>query len=471
MALSEAIIAQFSAIVGARNALTDESSIAPYMKEWRGLYHGVSSLVLRPGSTAEVSAILKLATDTRTPIVPQGGNTGLVGGQIPDLSGNQIVLSLTRMNTIRAIDAASNAIVVDAGCTLQSVRDAADGVDRLFPLSLASQGSAQIGGNLSANAGGTGALAYGVARDLCLGLEVVLPNGDVLNGLRTLKKDNRGYDLRNLFIGAEGTLGIITAASLKLFPKPKGTATAWLGLASPEQALKVLSLMQDALGPGLTTFELCAATPMQFALIHNAQMRSPLAEAHPWYVLAEVSSGQSQTAVEHALSSLLEAALDIDLILDAVMANSIEQARSFWAIREAMSDAQKHEGGSIKHDISLPVAAIPEFIERAGPLVEATIPGARVACFGHMGDGNLHYNVSQPVGADTQAYLARWDEMNRAVHSLVAEYNGSFSAEHGIGVLKRELLAETLDPVTLATMRNLKAMFDPLNIMNPGKVL
>ena len=281
----------------------------------------------------------------------------------------------------------------------------------------------------------------------------------------------RSYDLRNVFIGAEGTLGIITAASLKMFPKPKGQATAWVGLASPEHALKVLNMMQEALGPSLTTFELCAATPMQFALKHNAHMRDPFSSPHDWYVLAEVSSGQSQQVGEHTLSGCLEAALESGLIEDAVMSASIEQARSFWAIREAMSDAQKHEGGSIKHDISLPIACIPEFIRRAAPLVEAVIPGARVVCFGHMGDGNLHYNVSQPVGANSQDFLARWDEMNRAVHGLVAEYNGSFSAEHGIGVLKRTLLAETLDPVSLATMRSLKAMFDPLNIMNPGKVL
>lgn len=470
MPLDDNTISQFAAIVGHSNALTEESAIAPYMKEWRGIYNGMSPLVLRPSNTSEVSAILKLAAKTRTAIVPQGGNTGLVGGQIPDESGSQIVLSLTRMNKVRTVDQASNAIIVDAGCTLQKVRDAADDIDRLFPLSLASQGSAQIGGNLSSNAGGTGALAYGVARDLCLGLEVVLPNGDVLNGLRTLKKDNRGYDLRNLFIGAEGTLGIITAASLKLFPKPKGKATAWLGLASPDHALKVLNLMQEALGPSLTTFELCAATPMQFALKHNTQMRSPFSNEHQWYVLAEVSSGTSQAAAETALSNVLETALD-ERVEDAVVAVSIQQARAFWAIREAMSDAQKHEGGSIKHDISLPVSAIPEFIKRAAPIVEATIPGARVACFGHMGDGNLHYNVSQPVGADTKHFLARWNEMNSAVHGLVAQYNGSFSAEHGIGILKRELLAQTLDPVSLATMRSIKAMFDPLNIMNPGKVL
>ena len=471
MVLDTKVISQFSAIVGDRNALTEGDAIAPYLKEWRGLYHGVSPLVLRPANTAEVSAILKLATKTRTAIVPQGGNTGLVGGQIPDETGNQIVLSLTRMNHIRLVDAASNAIIADAGCTLQIIRDAAEDVDRLFPLSLASQGSAQIGGNLSSNAGGTGALAYGVARDLCLGLEVVLPNGDILNGLRTLKKDNRGYDLKNLFIGAEGTLGIVTAASLKLFPKPKGKATAWIALNMPEHALKVLNLMQEALGPSLTTFELCAATPMQFALKHNAQMRNPFSSNHDWYVLAEISSGQSQTAAEAALSDLLETTIANELVDDAVMAASIEQARAFWAIREAMSDAQKHEGGSIKHDISLPVATIPEFIARAGPIVEATIPGARVACFGHMGDGNLHYNVSQPVGANTEGYLARWSELNRVVHGLVAEYKGSFSAEHGIGVLKRELLAETLDPVLLATMRGIKSHFDPLNIMNPGKVL
>ncbi len=471
MTIDANLIERFSAIVGTRNALVDKETIAPYLKEWRGLYHGISSLILRPGSTAEVSAILKLACQTHTPIVPQGGNTGLVGGQIPDTSGKQIVLSLARMNQIRMIDAASNAIIVDAGTTLQNVRDAADHVDRLFPLSLASQSSAQIGGNLSSNAGGTSALAFGVARDLCLGLEVVLPNGDILNGLRTLKKDNRGYDLRNLFIGAEGTLGIITAASLKLFPKPKGQATAWLGLTSPAKALETLNVMQEILGPSLTTFELCAATPMQFALKHNVQMRNPLSTAHEWYVLAEVSSGQSQQAAEAALTSALETAFERELLQDAIVAASIDQGRNFWAIREAMSDAQKHEGGSIKHDISLPVAAIPEFIARAKPLVEATIPGARVACFGHMGDGNLHYNVSQPLGADTQEYMSKWDEMNRVVHGLVAEFNGSFSAEHGIGVLKRAILSQNLDPVTLNTMRSIKALFDPSNIMNPGKVL
>jgi FAD/FMN-containing dehydrogenase len=471
MTLNADLILQFSSIVGSANALTAQADIAPYMKEWRGLYHGVSPLVLRPCSTAEVSAILKLASQTRTSIVPQGGNTGLVGGQIPDTSGNQIVLSLTRMNKIRSIDASSNAIIVEAGCTLETVRSAADQIDRLFPLSLASQGSAQIGGNLSANAGGTGALAYGVARDVCLGLEVVLPNGDVLNGLRTLKKDNRGYDLRNLFIGAEGTLGIITAASLKLFPKPKGKATAWVALKSPVEALALLNLMQAELGPSLTTFELCAKTPMQFALKHNSQMRSPFKLAFDWSVFAEVSSGKTQDAAEHALTSVLETASQQGLIEDAVLASNSAQAAAFWAIREAMSDAQKHEGGSIKHDISLPAAAIPDFIERAAVLVETVVAGARVVCFGHMGDGNLHYNVSQPLGADRDQFLSQWERMNSVVHGLVAEFNGSFSAEHGIGVMKRAILAETLDPATLAAMRSIKTLFDPLGIMNPGKVL
>ncbi len=471
MALETGLIERFSAVVGAPHALTEADAIAPYLQEWRGLYHGVSPLVLRPGSTAQVSEIMKLASQTLTPVVPQGGNTGLVGGQIPDQSGSQIVVSLTRMNAIGAVDAANNTLIVGAGCTLQQVRNAANDVERLFPLSLASQSSAQIGGNLSSNAGGTGALAYGVARDLCLGLEVVLPNGDVLDGLKTLKKDNRGYDLRNLFIGAEGTLGIITAASLKLFPKPKSTALGWLGLASPRQALTLLNMLQEAFGPGLTAFELCAATPMQFALKHNRQLKCPLAGAHPWYVLVEISSANAPPAAAHALSSLFGTALDKGLIEDAIIAASIAQERNFWAIRDAMSEAQKHEGGSIKHDISLPVASIPEFIDRAALVVEATIPGARVVCFGHMGDGNLHYNVSQPVDADAGAYLARWQELNSAVHGLVAEFSGSFSAEHGIGVLKRDLLAASLDPVALAAMRSLKAVFDPLGIMNPGKVL
>lgn len=471
MALESGLIERFSAVVGAPNALTEADTVAPYLQEWRGLYHGVSPLVLRPGSTAQVSDILKLASQTRTPVVPQGGNTGLVGGQIPDQSGAQIVVSLTRMHAIRAVDAANNTMTVEAGCTLQQVRDAANDVERLFPLSLASQGSAQIGGNLSSNAGGTGALAYGVARDLCLGLEVVLPNGDVLNGLKTLKKDNRGYDLRNLFIGAEGTLGVITAASLKLFPKPKCKAVGWLGLASPGQALTLLNMMQESFGPGLTAFELCAATPMQFALKHNRQLKRPLAGAHPWYVLVEISSANAPPAAAHALSGLFETALDEGLIEDAIIAASIDQECSFWAIRDAMSEAQKHEGGSIKHDISLPVASIPEFIDRAALVVEATIPGARVVCFGHMGDGNLHYNVSQPVDAEAGAYLARRQELNSAVHGLVAEFSGSFSAEHGIGVLKRGLLAASLDPIALAAMRSIKSLFDPLGIMNPGKVL
>jgi FAD/FMN-containing dehydrogenase len=471
MALEPELVARFAGLVGPGNAVTDPDRLAPHLVEWRGLYRGRTSLMLQPETAAEVSAIMALAGRTRTAIVPQGGNTGLVGGQIPDGSGGQIILSLSRMDAIRNVDAAGGIITVEAGATLQAVQDTADAADRLFPLSLASQASAQIGGVLSTNAGGTTALAFGVARDLCLGLEVVLASGEILHGLRSLKKDNRGYDLRNLFIGAEGTLGIITAASLKLFPKPRGTATAFAGLASPARALELLTLAQSRLGASLTSFELSAALPFQFALRHMPALRDPFARSYPWYVLLEASSPVGAAQAQSALAAVLEDALAAELIGDAVPAASDAQARAFWAIREGMSEAQKHEGGSIKHDISLPLAAIPQFMDEAALAVQSVVPGARIACFGHLGDGNLHYNVSQPVGADKASFLARWADMNDAVHAVVSRHGGSFSAEHGIGVLKRDILARSLDPVALATMRSLKNLLDPLGILNPGKVL
>jgi FAD/FMN-containing dehydrogenase len=471
MALDASLIERFAGLAGPGGAVTDPKAIAPHLVEWRRRWTGATPLVLQPDSVEAVSAILALASETRTAIVPQGGNTGLVGGQIPDHSGNQIILSLTRMNRIRSLDPGAMALVAEAGVTLHSARDAANDAGLLLPLSIASQGSAQIGGVLSTNAGGTMALAHGVARDLCLGLEVVLADGRILNGLRMLKKDNRGYDLKNLFIGAEGTLGVITAASLKLSPRPRGVVTAFLALASSQQALNLLRLAQESAGAALTTFEISAATPVMFALKHMPGLRDPFAERHPWYVLAEISSARSEADASSTLTSILEAAFEMDLVLDAAIAASGAQAKMFWAIREGMSEAQSFEGGSIKHDISLPLSAMPAFIDEAAAAVERIVPGARVACFGHMGDGNLHYNVSQPEGMDKQAYLARWEEMNEAVHAVVARHGGSFSAEHGIGVLKRDLLARSLDPVALALMRGLKAQLDPSGILNPGKVL
>jgi FAD/FMN-containing dehydrogenase len=463
-------IEAFAAIVGARNALTGAADIAPFSVEPRGLYCRPASLVLRPGSVAEVSAILKLASQTRTPIIPQGGNTGLVGGQVP-ATGGEIILSLSRLNAVRALDPVSNTMVAEAGVVLQAARDAADAADRLFPLALGSQGSCQIGGNLSSNAGGTQVLAYGNARELCLGLEVVLPTGEVLDDLRRLAKDNTGYDLKNLFVGAEGTLGIITAAVLKMFPKPKGKAVAWVGLKTPADALALFNRARAIAGGALTGFELMQRRALEFALAYMPELRDPLPDTWPWYVLIDISSGRSQEDARELAEIILAGGIEDGFAGNAAIAASLAQERAFWRLREDISEAQRPAGGSIKHDISVPVEAIPEFIERAAPVVESIVPGARVVCFGHMGDGNLHYNVSQPVGADKQAYLAKWGEMNHAIHGLVIEMHGSISAEHGIGQLKREELAQTAPPVALELMRRIKAAFDPAGIMNPGKVI
>ena len=469
--ISPEILARFAEIVGERHALTAPEDIEPFVHEPRGLFAGRTSLVLKPGSVEEVSRIMRLATETRTPIVPQSGNTGLVGGQMPDGSGNEVVLSLVRLDRIREVDVLSNTITAEAGVILQNLHEAADEVDRLFPLSLASKGSCRIGGNLSSNAGGTDVLAYGNARELCLGVEVVMPNGDVFDDLRKLKKDNTGYDLKNLFVGAEGTLGIITAAVLKLVPKPKGREVAWIGLQSPAAALELFGRALDKAGSGLTAFELMRAITLEFVLKHIPGSVAPLAGAYPWYVLMEVSSGRSAEDARTLIEELLGEALEKEIIGDAAIAESLAQAKAFWGLREDMSDAQKPEGGSIKHDISVPVAAIPEFIDRAMAAVEKTVPGARVVCFGHMGDGNLHFNVSQPIGASREAFMTRYRDMNAAVHAVVRSLSGSISAEHGIGQLKRDELLETAPAVGIDLMRRVKSVFDPLGIMNPGKII
>jgi FAD/FMN-containing dehydrogenase len=465
--LSPELIARFRKIVGNKYAVTDAVDIAPYVTEERDLFHGRSPLVLRPGSNAEVSAICKLASEQRIALVPQGGNTGLVGGQTPH--NGEVVISMRRMDKIRDIDTASNTMTCEAGVVLQVAQQRAGEVDRLFPLSLGAEGSCTIGGNLSTNAGGTTALAYGVAREMALGLEVVLADGRILNGLSKLKKDNTGYDLRNLFIGAEGTLGIITAATLKLFPKPHAVETALVGLNSPAAALKLLSISQSEAAGTLTSFELLSDIAVDFSVRHGIDIRDPLTNKHPWYVLMELSSPRNDARA--ALESILAQGMEQAIVDDAVIAVNLGQRMSFWKLRDEMSAAQKPEGGSIKHDISVPVAAVPDFIEQANAAVVKLIPGARPVPFGHLGDGNIHYNVSQPVGGEPADFLARWHEVNAVVFDIVLRMGGSISAEHGIGVLKREELPQVKDKVAMELMRSLKALLDPLGIMNPGKVL
>ncbi|MGB7831702.1 MAG: FAD-binding oxidoreductase [Xanthobacteraceae bacterium] len=465
--ISPDIIARLTQIVGANNAITDPAEQEGYLVEERGLYHGHTPLVLRPGSVAEVAAILRLANETKTPIVPQGGNTGLVGGQVPH--GGEVLLSLRRLNRIREVDATSNAMTCEAGVVLAKAQAAAADVDRLFPLSLGAEGSCTIGGNLSTNAGGTSALAYGVARDLVLGLEVVLADGQIWHGLNKLKKDNTGYDLKHLFMGAEGTLGVITAAVLKLFPRPRAVETAFIGLPSPRAAIALLNLVQERTGGAATSFELIKSLGLELALRHGRGVRDPLPSKHPWYVLLQLSS--QSAGLRAVMEDVLAAAAERGLIEDATIAESLDQAKAFWHIREILPEVQKPEGGSVKHDVSVPIALVPQFLEQADAAIEKLIPGVRPVPFGHVGDGNIHYNVSQPVGADKEAFLVRWYEVNAVVDDVVAKLGGSISAEHGIGVMKRDLLPGVKDPVALNLMRTLKRTLDPNNILNPGKVV
>ena len=465
--LSPELIARFRAIVGDKYAISKPADVAPYVTEERGLYQGRSPLVLRPGSTAEVAAICKLATEHKIALVPQGGNTGLVGGQTPH--HGEVVVSTRRLDRIREIDVASNTMTCESGVVLQVAQQKASEVDRLFPLSLGAEGSCTIGGNLSTNAGGTAALAFGVAREMALGLEVVLADGRILNGLSKLKKDNTGYDLRNLFIGAEGTLGIITAATLKLFPKPRAVETAFVGLKSPDDALILLSISQNEAAGTLTSFELLSDIAVDFSVRHGIDIRDPLANKHQWYVLMELSSPREDARA--TLESILARGMEQGIVEDAAIAANLTQRAAFWKLRDEMSAAQKPEGGSIKHDISVPVAAVPAFIAEANAAVVRLIPGARPVPFGHLGDGNIHYNVSQPIGAEPADFLARWHEVNALVFEIVLRMGGSISAEHGIGVLKRDELPEVKDKVAIELMRAIKSTLDPLGIMNPGKVL
>jgi len=466
--LSPELLARFVAIVGPKYAVTDSQAQQPYLVELRDLYRGHSPVVLRPGSVAEVSAILKLANETRTAVVPQGGNTGLVGGQIPH--HGEVVLSLTRLDKIREVDPVSNTMTVEAGVTLQRAREAAAEVDRLYPQLLPSEGTCTIGGNLSTNAGGVAALAYGIARSHALGLEVVLADGRVLNNLNKLKKDNTGYDLKDLFIGAEGTLGVITAAVLRLVPRPRSVETAYAGVPSPQAAVDLLGIASERTAGGVTSFELMVRSGIEAVIEYDAASRDPLAAPHPWYVLIELSS-QARTGLRGAMEEILADGLARGFVLDATIADSLEQRKAFWRIREMFSEVQRRLGASIKHDVSVPVAAVPAFIAEADAAVAKLIPGCRPVPFGHVGDGNIHYNVSQPEGADKEKFLARWEEVNKVVFATVRKYGGSISAEHGVGVMKRDILPEYKDPVALDLMRGLKHLLDPNGILNPGKVV
>ncbi len=468
---SLATLDSLTRIVGEDHAIRDAEAMAPYLVEWRDRYVGKAALVLKPGSTAEVSAILKFANATRTPIVPQGGNTGLVGGQIPFESGHEVVVSLERLAHIRVVDLSGDTMTVEAGVVLANAQSVAASAGRLFPLSLASEGSCQIGGVLATNAGGMSVLAYGSARDLALGLEVVVADGSVWNGLKGLRKDNSGYDLKDLFIGSEGTLGIITAAVLRLVPKPKEMATAFAGVGSPEAALAFFTRVHEQAGPALTAFELLPRIGLDFVLRHGSETRDPLSSPHAWYVLFELSSPCDNGEIVRLAETLLAAGIEAKEVGDAVLASSLAQGAELWRMRELMSEVQRQEGGSIKHDVSVPVAKVPEFIARADQLIELMIPGARPVPFGHLGDGNIHYNVSQPVAMDRTVFLANWEALNAAVHEIVLDLGGSISAEHGIGRLKRDLLPHAKQPLELELMRRIKRAFDPNGILNPGKLL
>jgi FAD/FMN-containing dehydrogenase len=466
MTIPAHILDRFKAASGAGGWTDNPTTIAPHLVEWRERYRGTTPLMLTPKDRAAVERIVGLANETRTPLVPQGGNTGLVGGQIPD---GQILLSLGRMNRLRALDAANDTLTVEAGAILANVQQMATDANRLFPLSLASEGSAQIGGLISTNAGGTAVLAYGNMRDLVLGLEAVLPDGSVFDGLNALRKDNTGYDLVRLFCGAEGTLGVVTAATLKLFPRPRATECAISGLSSVDDAIALLELAKGHAGAMLTGFELMPRIGVEFVIRHMPPNRDPLPTEHPWYVLTEVSL--SHAAGDGLLSTILEAAFEKNLIRDAALAQNETQAREFWRLREALSESQKYEGGSIKHDISVPVSAMPRFIAEATEAVLTRFPFARPVPFGHVGDGNVHFNVSQPVAADKTAFLARWEEMADIVHGVAHRLNGSISAEHGIGRMKAREIQRYKSPAALAAMRAIKSALDPHGIMNPGAVL
>ncbi len=477
MAISEETLARLLGAVGDRGMITDPGDMVPYVTDHRDHFQGHAAAVLRPVSTEETAAVVTICAETGTSIVPQGGNTGLVGGSVPDASGDAVVLNLGRMNKVRELDPLNNTMTVEAGCILADLQTAAADADRLFPLSLGAEGSCMIGGNLSTNAGGVGVLKFGNARDLVLGLEVVLPDGRVWPGLSALRKDNTGYDLKHLFIGAEGTLGVITAAVLKLFPRPAQVETAFMAVPELDDVLRLLADARAASGDGVTAFELLPRIGVELVLKHFEGTRAPMDTVSPWYVLMEWSAGESgaknepEAGLRRALEAFLEARFEAGMVIDAVLASSEAQAKELWHFREVLPECETREGASIKHDVSVPVSKVADFIAEGTRLLEAYMEGVRVFPFGHVGDGNIHFNVSQPVAMTKDEFHAHGREMNRMVHDLVMAMGGSFSAEHGIGRFKKGELAHYGEPLDLELMRRIKAAFDPDGIMNPGKVL
>lgn len=467
---SDSLEERLAAAVGSAHVLQG-GEMAPHLTDWRGRYTGAARCVVKPGNTTEVSAVVSLCAGAGVPMVPQGGNTGLVGAATPSPGGTEVVINLSRLDRIREIDIPNNTLTAEAGCVLQRIQEAAGAADRLFPLSLAAEGSCEIGGNLSTNAGGVAVLRYGNARELVLGLEVVLPDGRVWSGLRGLRKDNTGYDLKQLFIGAEGTLGIITAAVLKLFPKPRVSATAWAAVKDPAAAVTLLGKLQDACGERVTGFEILGRPALELVLRHIPGTRDPLPAPAPWYVLVELSDSLETFDLAPALERVLEQQAEGGGVSDAVIAQDLSQARALWHLRENISEAQRVEGVSIKHDIAVPVSRIAEFIARADAALLKAYPDVRIINFGHIGDGNLHYNLSKPEAAANESFIARTREVNRIVHDTVAELGGSISAEHGLGQLKREEILRYKSPVEMELMRAVKWALDPRGLMNPGKLL
>ncbi|MCQ4310435.1 FAD-binding oxidoreductase [Pseudomonas stutzeri] len=469
--LPDEFIREIETIVGASGIVRDAERMQSYLSDWRNAYRGKATLVVRPASTDEVAAVVRLCHEHQVALVPQGGNTGLCGGSIPDVSGTQVVLSLTRMTRIREVDPANETITVEAGVVLQTLQEAAVEVGRLFPLSLGAEGSCTVGGNLATNAGGTAVLRYGNMRDLALGLEVVLPDGQIWNGLRGLRKDNTGYDLKHLFIGSEGTLGIITAAVLKLYPAVRSVTTAWVALPSAQAAVELIGLIRGLCGDRLTGFELMSRQSVDFVLHHVVGCNDPFADVHPWYVLIELSDTQPEAPLHDLLEIGISEALEGEWVTDAVLASSEAQVAALWAMREGISEAQNHEGPSLKHDISVPVSCIPEFVETTNRRLLEQFPGVRIVAYGHVGDGNLHYNISKPIDSEDAAFKAQQEAIMEVIYDATVSFKGSISAEHGLGQAKRAAALRYKDPLELELMRALKATFDPKGLMNPGKVL
>lgn len=469
MSISDHVLSELRSIVGEEGVLADPTALEPFLAEERGLYRGAASVVVRPGTVSQVSDVVRLCARSGISIVPQGGNTGLCGGAVSD--SGQLILSLGRMNRIRSVDPVDFTMTVEAGVILETIQKAALEVDRFFPLSLGAQGSCQIGGNLATNAGGLNVLRYGNARDLCLGLEVVLADGRVWNGLKYLGKDNTGYALKHLFIGGEGTLGIITAAVLKLFPRPVEKQTALCAVSGVETVPRLLALARSLSGDQVSAFELLARFSLELACRHLDGVSDPFDASWPWYILVELSTTRSGTDLRPVFERFLEEAFEQGLIGDAVVAESGRQEAAFWKMREGLPEAQKHEGASVKHDVSVPVARVPEFLERALPAVCAVVPGLRPCPFGHVGDGNIHFNLTQPETMDAVAFLGLREELNRIVHDIVVDMGGSISAEHGIGRLRVDELIRYKTETEIDVMRRIKTAFDPDGILNPGVVV